>query len=454
MFVIALVGLSFVAAPISQARTPAPLPVHLASMDPGPGGFMSPNIHYVATIPIESPGVSARVVQLGAQTRLYVSSAKGLAVYDVTNPALPLLLGRLDTHNWENEDVAVSADGATVLMSDFEGVAYLIVISVTTLPGGAVAITPVGVSAPGGNHTIECVDDPCNWAYGSSGNIYDLHDKTKPTVVGDWLTGRGVQGGHHVTRDDTGLMWTDTTPILALNPWPDPVHPTVVATSDKANMSSKKTAYQHNNIRPFAALYQPRVTTADLADPNLRPGEILLSEGETNLRTSCSTDNGPFATYDLRRYDSPGTKFKLLDVFRPIQGNYQDGNPAVNALGCSGHWFSVRPSSTPDKIVTANGWYEHGTRVFGVDGKTGKITQLGFFQPVVGSASAAYWVGNNYIYVVDYERGIDILRYDDTAPTATPAQFRASWLAKLHVVDPFAAHERWLCRVAASGRKS
>ena len=449
LFAVALVMFSLGFAPTGKAAPALPTRVHLSYLDPGPGGFMSPNISYVATIPLESPGVSARVIHLGAQTRLYVSSAKGLAVYDVTNPALPLLLGRLDTHNWENEDVAVSADGKTVLMSDFEGVAYLIVISVTDLPGGAVALTPVGVSAPGGNHTIECVDDACNYAYGSSGNIYDLTDKTHPFVAAHWSDVTGV-GGHHVNRDATGLMWTDTTPIYALNPSPDPLHPTIVAKSDKSNMSHNKTAYQHNNIRPFADLYQPRLTPEDEADPNLRPGELLLSEGETNFKTKCDSGSGPFATYSLKDFDTSGTPFALTDVFRPIQGDYQDGNPAINELGCSGHWFSVRPSSTPQSIITANGWYEHGTRVFGVDGTTGKITQLGFFQPVVGSASAAYWVDDDYIYVVDYERGIDILKFDDTVPPPSAAQFRKSWLAKLYAWDPIAAHERYLCHLAVT----
>ena len=108
-----------------QPAARSPQPASLMYVDPGAGGFMSTNISYVATLLNESPGVSARVVPVGDQTRLYVSSAKGLSVYDVTDPGLPLLLGTLDTHNWENEDIAVSADGKTILMSDFEGVAYL-----------------------------------------------------------------------------------------------------------------------------------------------------------------------------------------------------------------------------------------------------------------------------------------------------------------------------------------
>jgi hypothetical protein len=435
----------------------------LVHLEPGVGGFMSDNLTYVATLPTESPGVSARVVQVGTQRRLYVSSAKNLSVYNVTDPAVPLLMGTLDTHNWENEDIAVSKDGTRVLMSDFEGVAYLIVISVTDLPGGLVAMTVDGVSAPGGNHTIECVDDPCDYAYGSTGKIYDLTDPTKPTVLSrGWKTGlSGISGGHHVTRDAAGLVWTDTSPILALDVT-FPTDPRVVARSDRPEMTARKTAYQHNNIRPFAELYTPRVTPEDIVDRTggLRPGELLLGEGETNgatqvpAKTKCDTGSGPFTSYDLRNFDHPSAApFRPIEVFRPINGSYDGtGDPAVNELGCSGHWFDVGPMSTPDQIVTTNAWYEHGTRLFTIDGHTGDIEQLGYFQPVVGSASAAYWVGSEYIYVADYERGIDILKFDAGAPTPTRRDFRESWLAKLHTPEStFTQSEQYFCALAQRG---
>jgi hypothetical protein len=140
-------------------------------------------------------------------------------------------------------------------------------------------------------------------------------------------------------------------------------------------------------------------------------------------------------------------------VFRPVSGTYDNGDPAVNALGCSGHWFSVQPSdltngkSIPSSYDVAAAWYEHGTRLLSVNAATGEITQKGFFQPVVGSASAAHWIDDEYIYVVDYERGIDVLRYNPAAPVPTTRQFDDSWLAKVDVVSPLAEQERILCRL-------
>jgi hypothetical protein len=442
---LSLFGLA--ATPASQAHI-GPVPAQLVQLPLGPGGFQSANISYEGTLAFDSPGVSARVMQVGAVRRLYVSTAKSLSVYNVTNPALPLLMGTIAFYNFENEDLAVSKDGQWVLSTEFTAGLYLHVFKVTDLPGGLVALTLEGTTT-GGDHTVECIDDACNYAYGSEGNVWDLRDKADPHTVGD---GYGP-GGHHVTRDATGLIWSDTSPIRAYDVSEDPLHPKVVAESSRPSMTQNNTAYQHNNIRPFAQDYAPRVTDEEKADPNLRPGEILLGEGETNFTVDCNqggVGNGPFATYDLRNFDQPGAPaFKVKDVFRPVSGQYANGDPAVNAMGCSGHWFDVSPLSTHEKIITTNGWYDHGTRIFEIDGKTAKIKQIGFFQPVVGAASASYWIDNQYIYTVDYERGIDILKFDPNVPTPTKAVFNASWLAKLHTPPSiFTRIEQYVCRQA------
>ena len=92
-------------------------------------------------------------------------------------------------------------------------------------------------------------------------------------------------------------------------------------------------------------------------------------------------------------------------MFRPLNGTWIDGDPAVNALGCSGHWFTEN-----DGIVAAS-WYEHGVRFFDIDKTVGTITEVGWFQPVGGYTGAAYWITDEIVYVHDYARGMDILRF-------------------------------------------
>jgi hypothetical protein len=99
----------------------------------------------------------------------------------------------------------------------------------------------------------------------------------------------------------------------------------------------------------------------------------------------------------------------LLDTYRVKNGTYADGSPAVNALGCSAHWFQEHETFRNGGLV-AVGYYEHGTRFLDV-APTGKIKEAGYFMPYGGSTSAAYWVTKNLVYAVDYTRGIDILRW-------------------------------------------
>jgi hypothetical protein len=107
--------------------------------------------------------------------------------------------------------------------------------------------------------------------------------------------------------------------------------------------------------------------------------------------------------------DSNSDRFELLDRYRVHNRTYADGAPAVNALGCSAHWFELHPI-WEDGGMLAAGYYEHGTHFLKVAGD-GQITRKGYFLPYGGSTSAAYWINRNIVYAVDYTRGIEILRY-------------------------------------------
>ena len=434
-------------APALPAGTPAPLvqlPVE---------GFVSENVDYVGTIPIDSPGVGARLRrhESGRQL-LYVSGVPGLSIYDVTEPATPSLVSHLPLPNWENEDITISDDGRWALISEYTAEIYLHVIDVS-VPSQPrlVATQPLD----GGAHTVDCIDAACNIVYGSEGQMLDLTDKTHPVVLDtSWMTIAEEQirtrtgnpefelsGGHALNVDAAGIVTTDTTPLVMLDV-SKPLAPRVITTSDAAQMEGAQTAYQHNNLRPRADQYPRRRTPTDHRQKKLRPGELILGNGETNVTVNCGEGNGPFATYSARDFHA-GKEIQLLDVLRPVSGDYSDGNPAVNVLGCSGHWFTTTPDGDDELVAAA--WYDHGTRFLEVDGDTGAISQLGFFQPGLGAASAAHWVDGEYVYVVDYERGIDILRFDRSAPVPTTAEIDASWLAKLTATSAVAAAERAYC---------
>jgi hypothetical protein len=412
-------------------------------------GATSDNLTYLGTIPFDSPGVGARLVTVDGQRRLYVSGVPGLSIYDVTQPEAPTLLGHLPLPNWENEDVSVSADGDWTLMTEYTGSFYVHVID-TRNPRVPLIASSILMGSAG--HTSECLDKACSWVYGSEGQILDLRDKFNPVLLEQrWTDLLGLPDGHAINIDAAGLATIDTTP-LTLADLRNPLQPKVLATAPEGEQAENATAYQHNTLRPQAELWRARTKGSDRRDPLLRPGELILGNGETNFTGTCDDGSGPFATWSARDWNR-GAPLQVVDVFRPINGTYTDGNPALNALGCSGHWFSTRSiaGGGGDQAVVA-GWYEHGTRLLRVDAQTGKITQLGFHQPMVGSASAAHWVGDRHVYVVDYERGIDILRFEPDGTVPTTAQLDASWLAKADVVEARSEAERQLCSLYATNQ--
>jgi hypothetical protein len=87
------------------------------------------------------------------------------------------------------------------------------------------------------------------------------------------------------------------------------------------------------------------------------------------------------------------------------------GKPGSATSGsCSAHWFTVNG----DTVVQA--WYGQGTRFLDMSDPANP-TQIGYFRVpsgdgvTGGSASATYW-HNGYVYVADYRRGIDVLKFD------------------------------------------
>ena len=80
---------------------------------------------------------------------------------------------------------------------------------------------------------------------------------------------------------------------------------------------------------------------------------------------------------------------------------------------CSAHWFTV------DGNVIVQAWYGQGTRFIDVSDPANP-TQVGYFRVpsgttgvTAGSASATYF-HKGLVYVADYNRGVDVLRFDGT----------------------------------------
>ena len=405
--VVIALGLAAGAIPASALDLPAAARPAANLVDRSADVITSSNVEYVATIPLDSPGVGGDVVRVGEQVRFYVTGAKGISIYDVTDPALPVPLGFGLFHHAQNEDVEVSADGSRVVIAADGSILVPVAPENVGIhvfdTSDPLNIVRIGTVADG-SHTAECADDTCEWIWASDGQIWDATDLAGQGLVqaGYWnrlpdgtlITGTNTRGGHAVERDATGLMIVDNTTRVVFDvtgafvAGSSPAAPAVLATGQPKGPDG---GLQHNNVRPNAEQWVPRPdddgTVAGDGSP-MRPGELLLGNSESNLNPSCPADAGGLTTWDMRNFERDG-RLVQLSAFRPVNGTYADGNPALNALGCSGHWF------TYDDGVIAAGWYEHGGRFVGVDEATGELTDLGFFQPLVAESSAAHWVATS-----------------------------------------------------------
>ncbi len=205
----------------------------------------------------------------------------------------------------------------------------------------------------------------------------------------DWhkLTGLNEDGAHDVDEYKDGFLITspisDSFQVLDVRA---PLNPKVVA--------------RGAHPQPDDFLFHSGTW------PRAGEDKFVLMQGEKNFRPECDQRQGPVMTYDKIE----GTRrFELKDRYRVENGTYVDGAPAINALGCSAHWFEVHPTWKNGGLM-ALGYYEHGTHFLKVS-TDGQIRRVGYFLPNVGSTSAAYWINRNIVYAVDYTRGIDILRY-------------------------------------------
>jgi hypothetical protein len=347
------------------------VPASAQEAGPGPGYFATDNVEWITNIPIETDSPGARI--LGKF--MYITTSRGLAIYDLSDPEAPERVGFLlmpQEPQFGEEDV--DTNGKILLI---ESLGTLRVIDVED-KSNPVVIGEVSSS----EHTVSCVLN-CRWAYGSSGTIYDLRKPTNPKVAGDWGKGHPAGSAHDVTEVKPGFVMTSSSPLMLLDARKDPAKPKLIAQGPAPDQR-----YMHSNLWP-----------RQMKDRFLLVG----SEGTG----SCDQNQGAtFMTYDTRNWKRTKT-FRLIDELAMQNGLPTAGDSPYNSF-CA-HWFETQPGFKNGGLV-AMAWYEHGTRFLKVNSK-GKIAEAGYFLPLGGATSGAYWVTDKILYAVDYQRGIDILRY-------------------------------------------
>lgn len=364
---------------------------------------MSPNVEYLGSIK-QDVGMTTGAKVVG--DRLFVTSAKNISIYDISNPATPQALGTLTTNvAWENEEVPTNGKVLAVA-SDF--------YSLVPECAAAFAVTgcvqffdvrdPANIKQVGtipiANHTAECALD-CQYFYGQAGTIIDARgvlDGTPPTVIGNWIDELAKQGVeeascHHIREIRPGVLLTACRPfsVISINAEDggSPEHPKVLYTGEAAK-------FVHSARWPRSG-----------------KDKLLLTGGEENFTGRCELNNSEFSVYSADKVlRGKSTQFEgpLAQVPPAGNGYYADGKPVAGALGCSVHWFQEHPTFKNGGLVALSE-YEDGVRFLQIK-KDGSIVEQGYFLSLGSSSSSPKWAGkDDVLYSIDYLRGIDILRW-------------------------------------------
>ena len=212
--------------------------------------------------------------------------------------------------------------------------------------------------------------------------IFDLRDPADPVLTAtDWQDAAPVGSSHDVTEVSPGIVMTASQPMHLLDARVSPGDPTVMRSA-----ATEAGRFVHATRWPRGG--QDR---------------FMLVGGEAIGPQCGGSISATFSTWDA-------TTFREVDSYRISDAT---GTTAPDSSYCT-HWFQEHPNYR-DGGLMAISWYEHGTRFLRV-GADGQISEDGFFlptgAPVPGQASAAYWISDRIVYVADYLRGLDVLRFN------------------------------------------
>ena len=364
-----------------------------AGAGPTTGGLATDNVEHVRHVPIAQNGVGGRLIG----KHFYMNDQNKIMIFDVTDPVDPQLTGTVAMpQEWQFSREDIDGNGEILVVPNtVSGVNDGNVPSDGGSATNAVYVIDVEdktnpqiigkVNGPA-QHTYSCVLD-CKWAWGSEGTIIDLRDPANPKVREErWGEGLPAQSGHDVEEVAPGLVVTGTQPIMYLDARKDPLHPKLLAQGGNDDARYIHGARWARGGRD----------------------KFLLMAGETTFNVRCSETAGAFMTWDATKWRKTRT-FTMIDEYRVVNGTYVDGNPAVQR-NCTSHWHEEHPDFHNGGLV-AVAFYDYGTRFLEVD-KKGKISEAGYFMPYAGQTSASYWITDEIVYAVDYNRGLDILRFN------------------------------------------
>ena len=371
----------------------APAGAGLEDLDgPTAGGMTSDNVEFIRHIPLAQDGVGGKPIG----KYFYANDQNKVMIFDTKDPENPQLVGQvLMPQEWLFSREDLDGNSSVIVMPNTVSASYdgqptagtnaLYIIDVEDKTNPQI----IGKLAGAGSHTSSCILD-CQWVYNSNGQIIDIRDPANPKLAKTkWGDGKPANSAHDVTEVRPGIILTASNPLMLMDARKDPANPKLIAVSEPVP-----------NVNVMHSLRWGRKGK----DP------FFVAGSEQNFVARCGAEtNGHLMTIDASGWKK-GTLGPVIDRHYETNGTYADGKPAANQGGCSSHWLELHPTFNKGGIV-AHARFEHGTRIMRISSK-GKISEEGYFMPWAGSTGASYWITKKVVYALDYNRGIDVIKYN------------------------------------------
>ena len=391
------------------------------------------NVEYLGRFP-EHTGTAGGSLSADGK-RFFLTDPRGVYVYDTSDPASPSLLGSLQLFQ--------TTTGAALAQEDPDTNDRILLVDGASTPAGSARLNVVDVSKPEAmtvlatvpvtDHTWTCISgvdakkqkNSCAWAYGRSGHVVDLRDPSKPVLLEDtWraAVGYGDRGNSPYTHD-----LTEVRPGLVMSAGSTSI---LMDTSNPAK-PLRLTAIDQQARFPSLGFHSIEWAKGGTS-PWLVAGTEIAPSGPTNSAGSdCNGENSVIETWDARRVVAalktykPGTgakglrgaAFTKVDAFKVAnRGLFLDGAAPGHVLYCA-HWMELHPTFASSGLMAVS-YYDRGTRFVQV-GKDGKMKEIGWITAAEGYSGSPQWVSKDVVYVMDYRRGLEVVRLLDKPATGT-----------------------------------
>jgi hypothetical protein len=397
---------------------------------PASAQLESSNVSVLGKLPQSAGAIGARFSADGKT--MYVTSATGLQIYDVSAPASPRWFSSLPLPHFENEDVDVGRD-TVVITNDpsFSGVGVIYLIDVSD-PSSPVLRSALPTSEQTANgHIANCIAS-CDYLYttGTSEglSVYDIRDLGAPRFVKTIpLPGEGFT--HDVQVDALGIAWVTGEDGTFGFDVSDPLNPVLQYRSDPSIVNSGGGLPGDDGSGPLDFLHhnmkRTSITMSDAGELGVADtpgtGNVLAITEEDYAKPACE-GQGSIQTWRITDEVLPdgSRKLELLDMWTTELNellNASGRSPAT--VNCSAHWFDEHDG------LLAQGWYDQGVRFLDITNPR-DIRQVGYYA-TTGTFWAAYFApaDPSIVYGLDVTSGIDVLRLGDTsAARRAPARLR------------------------------